>query len=228
MAFIKSVKTVIFLLLATGLLFSQQVLSESISPSAAAKLYDTQTTYSIYRKGKNIGQHKLSITAISNRVEVAVDSRITVRILKIPVFKFSYLSKEHWEDDQLVKVSSTTTTNKEAETATLQNKNGKSEITYNNAPSTTALLQYPTNHWNMGAVEQSSVFNTVKGVKSDVNVKVVGKERLRIGGKQLDTTHYAYSGDIIAETWYDKNQRWVKLAFLGSDGNQITYLIDNP
>jgi len=215
-------------LLSASLLASSPARGEDLSASAAANIYQEKTTYSIFRKGKNIGKHVLKITSVDNRIDVAVDSRITVRVLKIPVFKFRYLSKEVWEYDRLIKVESTTTTDKKVEQASLKNTDNQSQLFYNGTLSKTELLQYPTNHWNIGAVKQSSLYNTVKGVKSNVKVDSLGIDTLTIGDKTIDATHYAYSGDIIAETWYDKNNRWVKLAFLGSDGNQITYLIDNP
>jgi len=209
-------------------LISNAALAENLPASDAAALYSASTTYSIFRKGKKIGKHSLGISKLDNRIEVSVDSKITVRVLKIPVFNFRYVSKEIWENDRLIAVDSTTTTGKDVETASLNNNNNQSLLMYNNTQSTADLIQYATNHWNISAVEQTRLFNTIKGVKSDVSVDFVGKETLNIGGTAVETKHYAYTGDITAQSWYDKNNRWVKLAFLGSDGNQITYLIDNP
>lgn len=216
------------LLLSMNLLMSTKVLSNNIIASEAAKLYPIETTYSIFRKGKNIGKHRLLINSNENRIDVSVDSKITVRVLKVPVFRFRYQSSELWEGNKLLEVNSTTTTNKDVERASLKNKDNQSFLTYNTKQTTTNIIQYATNHWNISAVEQDRLFNTVKGVESNVDVQFVGNEPLKIKNKLLDTKHYAYSGDITAQTWYDQNNRWVKLAFLGSDGNQIIYLIDNP
>jgi len=217
-----------FMLLGISLLTSASAFGESLSATNAAKLYAGETTYSIFRKGKNIGKHSLVVNSLDNRIEVQVDSKISIRILKIPVFKFRYTSTELWEDDLLLEVSSVTTTDKEVEKASLKNNGKHSLLTYNDKQSKTNLIQQATNHWNISAVEQTELFNTIKGLKSDVRVEFVGNETLDVNGTILDTKHYAYSGDITAQTWYDKNSRWVKLAFIGSDGNQITYLIDNP
>jgi len=210
------------------LINSRRSYSENLSATDAAKLYPGETTYSIFRKGKRVGKHSLTVSSVDNRIEISVDSKITIRVLKIPVFKFRYVSNELWKDDRLIEVSSVTTTDKAVEKASLQNNDNQSLLTYNDKQSTTEIIQQATNHWNISAVEQTTLFNTIKGVKSDVSVEFVGNETLEVNGITLDTQHYAYSGDITAETWYDKNNRWVKLAFLGSDGNKITYLIDNP
>lgn len=215
--------------LAFGILFSHATHSESIVAVDAATSYGAETTYSIYRKGKVVGKHILKIkTDNNNRVDVSVDSRITIRVLKIPVFKFSYVSEEIWESNVLRSVESTTTTNKEIEIASLFNSDGSSSLQNNDGNKQEALIKFATNHWHIGAVEQSTLFNTVKGTLASVNVEKSGTETLKIGDINLPVTHFKYSGDIVAESWYDDNNRWVKLAFLGSDGSQITYVIDNP
>lgn len=214
--------------LTVSLLLSPQAFSELISATDAAALYETETTYSIYRKGKNIGLHSLQIKTTGNRVDVSANSSITVRVLKIPVFKFNYVSDEVWQDGQLLSVNATTTTNKDIETATLRNNGDSSVMTSNGTSKQVPLIGYATNHWNASAVEQSILFNTVKGLESNVTIEKISNQTLQIGEKTLSTTHYKYTGDLIVESWYDERNRWVKLAFLGSDGSQITYIIDNP
>jgi len=199
-----------------------------LSTSDAAKLYPAETTYSIFRKGKKVGTHSLIVSNLGDQIEVKVDSKITIRVLKVPVFKFRYVSTELWQNERLLSVESVTTTNKEIEKASLNNAGNQSQLTYNDKQSTVAPIQYATNHWNINAVEQTRLFNTIKGVSSDVSVAFVGNQSLDINGNTVETKHYEYTGDIIAKTWYDKNNRWVKLAFKGSDGSEITYLIDNP
>jgi len=210
------------------LLFSAQSFSQIISAANAAGLYGDQTTYSIYRKGKKIGVHSLKINADAERIDVSVDSTITISVLKIPVFKFNYVADEVWQDGQLLSVDATTTTNKEVETAKLDNSSGSSVMTSNGTSDQVPLIAYATNHWNESAVEQSTLFNTVKGIQSKVSVEKISNEPLQLGETTLLTTHYKYTGDLIVESWYDERNRWVKLAFLGSDGSQITYIIDNP
>lgn len=215
-------------LLTLGMLLSTPAYSETGSASKAASLYESKTTYSIFRKGKKIGNHSLIFTTEDDRVAVTIDSSITVRVLKVPVFKFNYESRETWENDQLRTVSAATTTNRKVETATLKNDGNTSLLTYNGTETQVPLIRFATNHWHIGAVEQSLLFNTIKGTQSKVKVKKATDQTLQIGDTTLSVTQYQYTGDINAQSWYDQNQRWVKLAFLGSDGTQVTYLIDNP
>lgn len=209
------------------LVASMAVRAESLSATDAAALYDKQTTYSIFRKGKQIGKHQLSIVSAGSDIVVTVQSKITVTVLKVPVFRFLYTSTENWRNGKLISVQSVTTTNKEIETASLNNTENGSELSYNGKNSKADLIQFATNHWYKAAVNQTTLFNTVKGQASEVVVENLGTEVLDIGGEQINATHYAYSGDIIAETWYDDAGRWLKLSFKGKDGSNIDYLIDS-
>ncbi len=201
---------------------------DSITASAAASLYQPTTTYSIFRKGKNIGTHTLRLEKNENALTVDIESNITVRVLKIPVFKFKYQSTEKWQDDQLVSVASKTTTNNKTETASLTNKENESLLESNTEKKTAPLLSFATNHWHIGALSQSQLFNTITGKSSNVSIEAVGEDSLTINGVAINTTHYRYTGDIITDSWYDDNNRWVKLEFLGSDDSTITYIINNP
>ena len=219
-------QTVISLVLLALLLYSPA--GFAFSASEAAALYPAETTYSIYRKGKKIGTHRLSINTDNNRIDISIDSTITVRVLKIPVFRFRYQSKEQWLNNQLMSVISSTKTNDTIENTRLNNQAAQSILENETGESIESRIDLATNHWHIGAVEQTQLFNTIKGTRSAVTVTSLGTNNLTIHGKQIKATHYEYSGDIMAQSWYDQNQRWVKLVFAGTDGSEITYLIDNP
>ncbi len=199
-----------------------------LGASDAAELYKTENTYTITRKGKKIGTHSLTFSTSGNTLTVQAKSDIKVTALKIPVFRFNYLSTEIWQDDQLISVESTAKTGKKTERSSLLNESSTSQISYNGKQTTAERIAYATNHWNINAVTESTVFNTIKGAASQIVVKEHGRKTLNINDKTLTTTHYEYTGDIQAQTWYDDNNRWVKLLFLGSDGSEITYTIDTP
>lgn len=223
---INKLKLVLF---AAGLLASLSSNAQNFSALDAAALYGDETTYTIYRKGTEVGKHRLTITTDENdAIAVAVESEITVRVLRVPVFRFKYVSNEAWENGELLGVESSTTSNKTVETASLKNSDGSSIMVYNGRESTSARLSHATNHWNIGAVEQSILFNTIKGIPSEVTVTKTPDVILSIDDTELMTTQYSYMGDLIVDAWYDANNRWVKLAFLGTDGSDVTYVIDTP
>jgi len=128
----------------------------------------------------------------------------------------------------LLSVRSTTKTNKKVERASLSTRGNISRLKSDDKQTEVEVIKHASNHWYKNAVEETRLFNTIKGTLSNVSVEKIDKQTVKIGDIDIAATHYIYSGDLAAEAWYDNNGRWIKLAFLGSDGSKITYLIDNP
>ncbi len=205
-----------------SIFFSGPILAEDQAEKAAGA-YSDLTTYTITRKGKRIGKHELRITRSDNTIVVDVTSNIQVTLLKIPVFSFDYAAQEIWRDGQLDTVTSRVKENDKVSDVGLNSSGELSNINTLDGPQQVARLKYTSNHWNPAVVNATRVFNTLTGKASNVSVAVIGEETI---GNGITATHYQYSGDINADSWYDANGKWVKLSFAGKDGSLIEYTID--
>ena len=178
-----------------------------LSAEDQAKLYPETTRYTIRRKGKRVGEHTVSFKQDANGLSVSVESNITVRVLKVPVYRFNYTANEYWQDGKLMSVQART----------------------DRAGDVTRVKFIPdsasqsSNHWNPAVLDTDTVFNTITGNISNVSIDLIGSETLTSAAESIQTTQYRYSGDIQADVWYDENHRWVKLKFKGDDGSEITY-----
>ncbi|MFK7861943.1 MAG: DUF6134 family protein [Granulosicoccus sp.] len=178
-----------------------------------AAAYGGKRVYKVTRNNKEIGTHALSFINDGDDLTVKVDSSITVRILRIPVYRLSYVATELWRDNVLVSTSATTTENGESTTVSWDNTNGRNEV------------RFASNHWHPGVLTGSSVFNTLTGNTSSIKVSTVGVEQIEIGpGDVITATHYKYNDDIQANVWYDTDGLWLKMSFDGEDGSAIQYL----
>ena len=81
---------------------------DALTAEAQAALYPAITQFTITRNGKKVGTHTLAFSSEENRLSVAVESNIKVTILKIPVFRFNYVSTELWANNQLMNVTART------------------------------------------------------------------------------------------------------------------------
>lgn len=223
-----SYKTVFTVLMGLCLLsLNSQSHAQTLLASDAAAVYAPETRFSIFRKGKRIGTHTLLIEKNGDTINVSIDSNITVRVLKVPVFRFRYTSNERWTNNQLKQVSSVTTTRGNSESTLLINTDENSVLTSATGENITqAIIPFATNHWHAGALEQSILFNTIKGEASEITVTNKGTQSLEINGVKINTTQYEIRGQIQADVWYDERHHWIKLAFTGEDGSSITYLLD--
>jgi len=186
------------------------------SPSARdlADRYGPLTRYSITRKGKRIGTHEVRFTESGGNLSVAVESKIRVTVMKIPVFTFNYVGEELWVDDQLTKVTGTTTENKSVTEVAMQNDKESTKLVTAAGVEIVDRLSFASNHWNFNVTDSQMIFNTITGKASVVHMQ------------ELEPNHFQINGEIQANVWYDDDKRWSRLSFLGSDGSQIDYRIE--
>ena len=183
-----------------------------------AKAYGDQKTYTITRNGKRIGTHTISFKVNDNELTVAVESSLTVRVLRIAVYRLSYSATELWRDNQLVTATATTTENGKANTVSLDNENT------NNGD---IVTHFASNHWHPGVLTGDTVFNTLTGETSQVSVIDLGLEQVETASGTESANHYQYEDDIKANVWYDESGLWLMMQFKADDGSVIRYLRDD-
>lgn len=184
--------------------------SQQTTAEALAKRYPSAIEYIIRRKGKKVGIHSVAFTTNNLGLSVTVESKITVTILKIPVFKFRYTANEQWQNGKLLSVDART-------------NNGGDITEAQFTPNDNQSATFSSNHWNVNVLEANEVFNTLTGNISNVSIDLIGNETLQDNNDSISANRYRYTGDIQADVWYDDNHRWVKLQFQGEDGSVISY-----
>ena len=185
-----------------------------LSATEIAKAYGSQQTYTITRNGKKIGTHTIEFQAKNDELTVTIDSSLSVRILRIPVYRLSYTSTEYWRNNQLVAVTATTTENGKANTVSLNN----TDIDQSDMPT-----PYASNHWNPGVLSGNRVFNTLTGDIDKVSVVALGLEQVKTGSESVSANHYQYKEDIHVDVWYDETGLWFMMKFKADDDSVITY-----
>ena len=61
----------------------------------------------------------------------------------------------------------------------------------------------------------------------NINVKDIGTEEvLTTSGKIINAKHYAVTGDLERELWFDQANRLVHVLFKGQDGSSIEYILE--
>src|SRR6185437_7432588 len=82
----------------------------------------------------------------------------------------------------------------------------------------------PSTHWNAQVIAAARVLNTLDGKIDPVKLVAMAVEPVATGAGPRQATHYRYTGDIHAESWYDEAGHWLKLRFPGKDGTLIDYV----
>jgi len=197
--------------------------AEPVDPLNPSLVYGQQVKYAVFRNNKKIGSHTVDFSRNGELLEVAVESKLVVRIMKIPVYRFNYRASEQWQNGQLQSVDATVKEKGESSTVSLRRVGPQMNLTAKDGSSSMEQIEFASNHWHAGVLESDILFNTLTGKSNKIDIDIVGEEVLVVDGSDTNTTHYRYSGELDTEVWYDDRKRWVKLRFKGSDGSTIEY-----
>lgn len=188
-------------------------------------VYGSKAVYRVSRNGKNIGQHQLRFSQQGEQLTVEAESNLVVRMLGITLYTYRYVSKEFWQAQQLLKVQTQVFDHRKPEKTILAepkkrlwyiNNGGQNKIA--------ALPDFPSNHWHPGVLSAKRLFHTLHGKVYKINLKSLGWEKVALAsGDIVSARHYRYRDGFIADVWYDKDHRWIKLMFKADDGSKIEY-----
>jgi hypothetical protein len=188
------------------------------------KLYGDEMLFSVWRSGSEIGQHRVTFTREGDTLAVRSLFDVVVRLLGIPVFRYKYQSDELWHGSSLAQLTSTIDDNGTPHSVTATRQDGKLSVTGPDAHETVTGPILPSTHWNAQTIDATRIINTLDGKIDSVKLVPSGQESVPAGSVPRQATHYVYSGDLKAESWYDSEGHWVKLRFPGTDGTPIEYV----
>jgi hypothetical protein len=199
----------------------------SLAAPAAARADGAASpiTFTVLRDSSPIGTHRVTFnrTGTTIAVEIAID--LEVRLLRIPVYRYTHRSAERWEDGRLVALDSRT------------NDDGtRSEV---RARATAAGLAVegsggsfiappntePTSYWHEDMTRRARLLDTQNGVLIGVTARKTGTRRSRIAGRDIDVRVYELSGDLTSRLGYSAAGEWVDLEF-DARGSRISYRRD--
>ena len=187
-------------------------------------LYGNNIHFSIYRNGKNIGDHNVVFQKNDNgNLIVEVSTIMNIKIFGITIYNFSHSSTALWNNGKLVNLIATTDDDGNINTFKVEMKNNNLVLfgTDNEIKLSPELL--PTTHWNSNVLDNKEVINTLNGEISSVDIVKQKKLNILAQNQTIEAVQYVYTGDIDATFWYDLNGRWVKLKFKAKDGSYIEY-----
>ena len=187
------------------------------------ELYGGCIAFSVFRKGKKIGSHKVSFKGEPENFTVKAECHLAVNLLFFTAYKFQYLSCSQWSEGGLNSLDVSTNINGIKSSVKARSQNNELSITGKNGESRVKLPIFPTDHWHFGVVDKNVVINTLTGDLDKVVILPKDQKILTCGNHSFLAQRYAYTGDFKTDVWYDKKKRWVGMQFEGSDGSVVDY-----
>lgn len=182
--------------------------------------------FTVLRKGKRFGSHVLTFERDdTGKLEVTTDVDLQVKIGPITAFKYRLDSLEQWVDGQLVALSGKSNNDGRKGEVVAETEGGDLVVDGTKFDGALPLGIIPSSHWNRLQVYQSQMLSTETGEVLDIDVELIGDDKVQVGDQMIDATHYRLTSDLTVDLWYDRQSRWVKLAFQVR-GQDIEYVLN--
>lgn len=195
---------------------------------------ETDYRFEIRRDGSPVGDHRVTLRSTTTGLTAEAMSRITVRLLGIPVYRFEYQSTSQWTDGRMVALDSRTNDDGTITTVTARTDGDRLRVSAaggeggggdtGGGPVVAPLGLFPTDHWHPGVIGADAVLNTITGDINRVTMTAQGRETVPTGFGPRLSTRYVYDGDLRATVWYDDRGLWTGLRFAARDGSTIDYV----
>jgi Domain of unknown function (DUF6134) len=198
-------------------------LAQKVDP---LRLYGDEIRFEVFRDGARVGTHTVTFRRSGADLIVETQFDVEVDVLFITAYRYVYRATDIWRDGCLVDMRASVDDNGDRHSVTATLDGNVLRVTGPSGEQDAPLGTFPTHHWNAGVLASDRVLNTITGRLDDVDIVDQGIDYVRVNGSPHEARHYAYTGDLRTNIWYDQRDRWVKMRFTNRDGSTIDYVCD--
>jgi hypothetical protein len=222
------------------------VAGASMASAANDFPYGNSLAFTVYRNGKEVGQHRVFFNTEGSRRTVTVEVDLSVKALGVTAYRYVHKAREVWNNNTLQSLEARTDDNGKKYTVRVQRRSDGLEVEREvvsqllpaaanegggwNFPEVGREVvpanMLPTSNWNFGQVGESVLLNTQYGTPSHTKITAMGREPVKTAsGATVEATRYHYTGELRMDQWFDDRGRWVRAAFPAFDGSTIEYVL---
>ncbi len=179
-------------------------------------------SFSVWRKGSQIGEHRVSFRRQDDSLVVDVDIDLEVKLGFITVFRYTHRNTEVWRDNRLLALDSETYDDGNEFSLTVRQGGGGLVVDGLAGRFDVPADTLSSSYWNPETVYRSRILDTQRGYLMDVNTEWLGQETIEAAAGAIAANRYRISGDLTMDIWYSDAGQWVKLDF-AARGATISY-----
>jgi hypothetical protein len=197
-------------------------------PQARAADVETRT-FSVSVDGKKAGDYQLTIQRQDDgTITTSAQTDVTVTLLAIPVYTYSYRGQEVWKAGRLQHFQSSGkekgkefNIRADADGSSLRVVANGQERRIGPEVWTTSCWQLPPAKFRNGTV---TYLGCDTGSDFQGRLQYIGTEQIQIAGQMQACTHYRASKDVPHDVWYDAQERVVRDEWLSSGHRTVVEL----
>ncbi|MBX3275666.1 MAG: hypothetical protein KF729_35730 [Sandaracinaceae bacterium] len=183
---------------------------------------DRTVSYRIERNGDRIGTHRVVFARAGERLTVHHRIDIRVTVLRFEAYAYQMDSRETWEGDRLLGLTTSTDRNGDAlrvfarasgERLRIRAPEGAREAPAHAVPSS-------PQHWVFDR-PRTVMFEAEDGRLLSVRVSAPETESLELGGERVACRRVTVAGDLDATLWYAPSGILVRKRLTAPDGSTV-------
>jgi hypothetical protein len=196
----------------------------SVSRAALPVPTGNRLGFDIIRNGKRLGAHVLTFERDDDSLVVRVSVELVVKAAFITLYRYRHSAIERWAGDKVVELETSTDDHGKKFAVTGRRDGRGLVIEGTGTPRYVAPANaLPATHWNRRQLDGPWI-NTQDGKLARPRVTRQGADDIQTARAGfLRATHFALSGDVEFDLWYDNQPSWAGLRFKGKDGSLIRY-----
>jgi|GEM_PF-6520256 len=148
------------------------------------------------RGTSNAGGQKITLTRSGDIVTIDLETRLKVRLLGIPVYRYSLNSRETWEGGTLQTISGKTDDNGDRHFVEARRTNAGLEVNGSDFSGVVPGNIASTSFFTTSLLNRKTWVSTQGGKPIDVAVSKRGKATLELPGGKVECTHYFIGGEL--------------------------------
>ncbi len=185
---------------------------------------DGRISFRMLRNGDVIGSHNVDFARQGDGLVVSVAIEILVKLIGIPVYRYSHRATERWQGNRFISIESRT--DRDGSPRVMNATRGEDGQVHVTGTRTDAYIApegvLPTTYWNK-AMLQPRLINSEDGRLMELPLTTGTIEMVRTAaGQPIQARRYHYGGELNLELWYDAAGQWAHLEFT-KDGSTIIY-----
>ncbi len=186
--------------------------------------------FDVTRDGSSIGTQVVEIKQQGDALVATTESTIAVKILGLVVYRMHQVLTETYRGGQLVAVTGETGDGQGKRIADVKRDGDSWSGSYKGEPRSFDCADCTaTPMWNVISTKVDRMIEASEGRLRQVTVADKGVETLDLPEGKVATHHYAVTGEINREVWYNATGNLVAATQLGRDGSKIRQnLISDP
>lgn len=192
-------------------------------PAAACRVFPLDGTldFTVLRNGTAIGFHRIAFARRGGRFLVRSDIRFEVRRLGISARRYEHHAEETWTDGWLAGLVSDTDDDGRLYRLRAETRGGVFQGKVNGRAFTVSGYIIPSSLWHRDTPAVEALLDTADGFVKTVRGRRLGQDEIMVKGRAVRADHYALSGEINDQLWYDADCALARVTRIGHDGAAI-------